>query len=64
MAELEGLMNDLIWARQTKKMPLMVEGDSQIIINNGSQTIAKNPYVPNFQKLAMGEQVTGPKAYP
>ena len=33
MAELEGLINGLIWARQTRKMPLMVEGDSQIIIN-------------------------------
>ena len=33
MVELEGLINGLIWARQTKKMPLMVEGDSQIIIN-------------------------------
>ena len=33
MAGLEGLINGLIWARKTKKMPLMVEGDSQIIIN-------------------------------
>ena len=33
MAELEGLINNLIWARQTSKIPLMVEGDSQIIIN-------------------------------
>ena len=34
MAELEGLINGLIWAKQTGKLPLVVEGDSQIIINN------------------------------
>lgn len=33
MAELEGLINGLIWAKQTRKIPLVVEGDSQIIIN-------------------------------
>ena len=33
MAELEGLINGLIWAKQTDKLPLVVEGDSQIIIN-------------------------------
>ena len=33
MAELEGLINVLIWAKQTGKLPLVVEGDSQIIIN-------------------------------
>ena len=33
MAELEGLINGLIWAKETGKLPLVVEGDSQIIIN-------------------------------
>ena len=33
MAELVGLINDLNWAKKTGKTPLVVEGDSQIIIN-------------------------------
>ena len=33
MAELEGLINGLIWAKQIGKLPLVVEGDSQNIIN-------------------------------
>ena len=33
IAKLEGLINGLIWAKQTGKPPLVVEGDSQIIIN-------------------------------
>ena len=33
MAKLEGLINGLIWAKKTGKLPLVVEGDSQIIIN-------------------------------
>ena len=33
MAELEGLINGLIWAKQMGKIPLVVEGDSKIIIN-------------------------------
>ena len=33
MAELEGLINGLTWAKQIGKLSLVVEGDSQIIIN-------------------------------
>ena len=33
MAKLEGLINGLIWAKKTGKLSLVVEGDSQIIIN-------------------------------
>ena len=33
MAKLEGLINGLTWAKQTSKLLLVVEGDSQIIIN-------------------------------
>ena len=32
MAELEGLINGLNWEKKTGKFPLVVEGDSQIII--------------------------------
>ena len=33
MAELEGLINGISWALQKEKTPLLVEGDSQVIIN-------------------------------
>ena len=45
------------------KIPLVVEGDSHIIINI-AQTPSRIPHVPSFQKLVMGEQVKFPKEDP